>query len=391
MELIALTSALHPEVFSTLWVVAVLFSLAVGLATALRFGTNKYFLSEFRSEFRSTAAIWGWAFGPLLLLSFASALIFNLKLSRIEVLEVVAGGLILSVGMIRFRPRMDWLVKAAIAGSVIALGVAGVDLFITQTHRAGLAFHPINYGIAVGALCIVLGMYWIRISNDGASVSRNIVGIGLIAGLTALILSGSRGPILSVFVVLGFSFLIHARKRRVSPGTKKILAAAIGFAVIGIAVMVARSVMEYQSEPHHSLGLRAQILSETLQQIMRTPWFGLGIDQAGEFYAGLGLPTTDVNHAHNSLLNAVLEMGILGGLAFLWVFFTLARRFYQRNADYACQLALAILGFFFLCSMTQDILSHSFTRKLLAFYLAMLIVWVARSNAAQGLHGRPAP
>ncbi len=59
MELIALTSALHPEVFSALWVVAVLVSLAVGLATALRFGTNKYFLSEFRSEFQSTAAIWG--------------------------------------------------------------------------------------------------------------------------------------------------------------------------------------------------------------------------------------------------------------------------------------------------------------------------------------------
>ncbi len=377
MELIALTSALHPEVFSALWVVAVLVSLVVGLATALGFGTSGDFPSEFRSEFRSAAAIWGRAFGPLLLLSFASALIFNLKLSRIEVLEVVVGGLILSVGMIRFRPRMEWLVKAAIAGSVVALSVAGVDLFITQTHRAGLAFHPINYGIAVGALCIVLGMYWIRLANGGASVSRNVVGIGLIAGLISLILSGSRGPILSVFVVLGFSFFIHARTRRVSPGTKKILAAAIGFAVVGIAVMVARSVMEYQTEPHHSLGLRAQILSETLQQIMRTPWFGLGIDQAGEFYAGLGLPTTDINHAHNSLLNTVLEMGLLGGLAFLWAFFTLARLFYQRRVDSACQLALAILGFFFLCSMTQDILSHSFTRKLFAFYLAILIVWAS--------------
>jgi O-antigen ligase len=243
-------------------------------------------------------------------------------------------------------------------------------------------------------------MYWIQISSGRASdhdratlpssfsdrsASRNIVGIGLIAGLTALILSGSRGPILSVFVVLGFAFLVHARQHSASPQTKKILAAAIGFAVVGFAVMVARSVMEYQVEPHHSLGLRAQILSETLQQILRTPWFGLGIDQAGQFFAGLGLPTTDVNHAHNSLLNAVLEMGVLGGLAFVWLFFTLGIRFYQHRADSACQLALALLGFFFLCSMTQDILSHSFTRKLLAFYLAILIVWAgnAMSNKNQ--------
>ena len=224
-------------------------------------------------------------------------------------------------------------------------------------------------------------MYWIRIPNGGASVSRNIVGIGLIAGLTALILSGSRGPILSVFVVLGFAFLVYAQKQSVTPQTKKILASVIGFAVVGFTVMVARSVMEYQAEPHHSLGLRAQILSETLQRILRTPWFGLGIDQAGKFFADLGLPTTDVNHAHNSLLNAVLEMGVFGGLAFLWVFFILGIRFYQHRADSTCQLALALLGFFFLCSMTQDILSHSFTRKLLAFYLAMLIVWGSKSKS----------
>lgn len=368
MELIALVSALHPEVFSGLWVLAVLVSLIFGYRYAAS------------TEFRRIARIWTTAFGPLLVLSFGSAVAFNLKFSRIEALEIFAGGLILSLVLLRFKPRPDWLVTAATVGSVLALGVAGFDLLITQTHRAGLAFHPINYGIAVGALCLVLASFS---SAKGLTVSINkqLVWGGLIAGLISLVASGSRGPILAVFVVLGLMLLMNGQRQTSNPQTKKILVAAIGFAITGFAVMVIRSVIEYQTEPHHSLGLRMQILTETMQQILRQPWFGLGVDQAGQFFADLGLPTNDVNHAHNSLLNAVLELGVLGGLAFLWLFFYLGRLFYQNRSSEVGQLALAMLVFFFLCAMTQDIFSHSFTRKLFAFYLAILIVFVIDNKA----------
>jgi len=386
MELIVLASALHPEVFSGLWVLAVLVSLAIGLNSIANQGrgigsdtsADSHTHRHYFRDCRDVASVWILAFGPLLVLSFGSAIAFDLKFSRIEVLEVFAGGLIISFGLIRFRPKMEWLVKAAIAGSLIALAVAAFDLLALQTHRAGLAFHPINYGIAVGALCLVIGGY-----ATSQATSKQLVFIGLAAGLIALLLSGSRGPILSVFAVLGVLILFNWQRQESSLQTKKLLAAAIGFAVVGFAIMVVRSLIEYQTEPHHSLGLRMQILMETIEQILRTPWFGLGIDQAGKFFAGLGLPTTDVNHAHNSLLNAVLELGVFGGLAFLWVFFYLGRLFYSNRLHNAGQLALAMLAFFFLCAMTQDILSHSFTRKLFAFYLAILIVWVVKPNEAQ--------
>ncbi len=396
MELIALVSALHPEIFSGLWVLAVIVSLLIGAGSLIgkktiqgsNTSSDGQQHDHFFSAFRGVAKVWIVAFGPLLILSFGSALAFNLKFSRIEVLEVVAGGLILSLGLLRFRPKIDWLIKAAIAGSIIALGVAAFDLLVIQTHRAGLAFHPINYGIAVGALCLVLGTYGIQrfvgVKTDSpSSVSKQLLLAGISAGLIALLFSGSRGPILSVFAVLGIVLLTNWQKQAPNCHTKKLLAAAIGFAAVGFVVMVVRSVIEYQTEPHHSLGLRAQILSETIQQILRAPWFGLGIDQAGQFFTSLGLPTNDVNHAHNSLLNATLEMGVLGGFAFLWLFFYLGRLFYRKRSEPIAQLGLALLGFFFLCAMTQDILSHSFTRKLFAFYLALLIVWIRQPSEAQ--------
>ena len=397
IEFIAAASTAHSQLFGGLWYLLVIAALGHMVFGGRRSGAGVsgggVSADGSSPDWKVGARIWFIAFGPLLFVSISSVLIFDLTWSRIEVLEMFLGGIIFLVLMGRTQLSSTRLAHACAVGGLIALAVAGNDVGWQGFARAGVESHPINFGIASGALLLMLLLaMW-------HGQRTLLLGLGAAGAGAALLLSGSRGPMLALMIVALGLVLIEAWRRRsgriapVMAGSTQprevqhevsrrqgrqrqwlLVGGGLALGALVLVAVVVRSLHDLQFGEVSSLGLRWRILIETLRQIGEHPWLGLGVDQAGAFYATLNFPTQDINHAHNTLLNTTLEMGIAGGLAWCWVFVALGRGFGgSRSANWPWIAGLALLAYFFLCAMTQDVLSHSFTRKLMTFHLALLL------------------
>ena len=365
IEFIAAAST-HSQAFGVLW-----YLLAIAALGQMVFGRRNSGADAgagANADWQHAARIWFMAFGPLLAVSITSVLIFDLKWSRIEVLEVFLGGVIFLALMGRMQLSASRLAHACAVGALVALAMAAHDVGWQGFARAGVESHPINFGIASGALLLMLLLaMW-------HGQRTLLLGLGAAGAGVALLLSGSRGPMLALMVVVLGLVLLLAWRKQTRQRQWLLVGGGLALSAVVLAAVVVRSLHDLQFGEVSSLGLRWRILIETLRQIGEHPWLGLGVDQAGAFYATLNFPTSDINHAHNTLLNTTLEMGIAGGLAWCWVFVALARGFGEaRSANWPWIAGLALLAYFFLCAMTQDVLSHSYTRKLMTFHLALLL------------------
>jgi O-antigen ligase len=322
-----------------------------------------------------------------------SAVSTNVALSRIEVAEILIGGAFLAAGIKWIRLTKERLIQAAIIGAVAAVVIAIVDLTVFDYGRAGRSFHPINFAVVVGCLVIVLAYGLLQTQR----ISRFVIGLGLTAGLVALLLSESRGPMLALiltFIAMGvvalFSKDPHWEKRSSLPAW---LWVAGGVAVTALVVAAGlRTVQEMQELGENaSIQVRLQILIATLRQIQETPLFGIGVDQAGQFFAAVSLPEQGINHAHSTVLNTGLELGLPGGLAWCWAFgligwtFLKSKRLIAPTNSFAWQVGLSLVLFFFVCSLTQDLLSHSFTRKLMTFYMVIFLAMLSQDTSTASL------
>lgn len=407
LELIAAATTIHPNLFGVLWVLAAVFSL--GLFVRHRFFARQAGkVATHTTEMNAAVKLWLIAFAPLLVISLVSVINTSVPLSRIEVAEVLIGGAFLAAGLQWIRISQERLINAAVIGSLFALGIAIVDLTLFDYGRAGRSFHPINFAVAVGCLLIVLTHAVI----DTNTQRRPIVLAGLTAGVIAMILSESRGPMLAIILSVGLTWAVTRVFRRSPESDASKTPTWIWTAGLGIALTLVlfagwRTWNELQALGQSaSVQVRLQILIATLNQIRETPIFGIGADQAGKFFAAVTLPEQGINHAHSSLLNTTLEMGLPGGLAWCWAFLVLgwgflrevrqkAQSAHNTNAGhtseqnlngsrehmlFTCKVGLSLVLFFFLCSLTQDLLSHSFTRKLIAFYPVLFLAMLSQAS-----------
>jgi O-antigen ligase len=392
LELIAAATTIHPNLFGTLWVLAAIFSLGL-FVQKKRSGIDSGANGDSLADSLPLARLWLVAFGPLLLISLVSTVSTNVALSRIEVAEILIGGAFLAAGIKWIRLSKEKLMQAAVIGALAAVVVAIVDLTVFDYGRAGRSFHPINFAVSVGCLVIVLAYGFLQAQKP----SRFVIGLGLIAGLVALLLSESRGPMLALiltFIAMGVVALFSkhsSREGRSKMSTWVWVAGGITMATL-LAAAGFRTVQEMQELGENaSIQVRLQILIATLRQIQETPLFGIGADQAGQFFAAVSLSEQGINHAHSTLLNTALELGLPGGLAWCWAFgligwtFLKSKRLIAPANSFAWQVGLSLVLFFFICSLTQDLLSHSFTRKLMTFYLIIFLAMLAQEISTASL------
>lgn len=392
IELALVSSLIHPNLFGAAWVVLALACLMC--------------LVGWRGVTGGPLKIWLIAFGPLLLIYGASAISNGLGIGRVEALELVLGGMLFAVGfhatariasgadtgalhamnsaispagnhtkVLRFlRIDRDNLRRGLVIALVCSLLVALYEMVIDGERRAGMVFQPINFGIGIGSALLMLVLL--------AQEKRALFFIGCLAGGVALLLTGSRGPILFFVVSLAIGLVLQRSKSK-SPAfenkSQKLLWAslAIGFVVLGVVVSQQRLHVEAVTGEPSSHGIRWELIRLSLAQIVQTPWFGIGADQAGKFFSQFPPPIGYLNHAHITVLNLALELGIFGAAAWIWAFGALIWFFVGQRAVSPAgiwQAGIAITVFIFLCSMTQDIMSHSYTRKLMALAMMLMVV-----------------
>ncbi len=387
LELIAATTTIYPNLFGVLWVLAAVFSLSLFLRRR-RINREAGEVATNTAEMNATVKLWLIAFVPLLVISLVSVINTNVPLSRIEVAEILIGGAFLAAGIQWIRISPERLIHAAVVGSFFALVIAFIDLTVFDYGRAGRSFHPINFAIAVGCLLLVLIHAVIDANTQRRPIALAGLLAGLIAGVIAMILSESRGPMLSIILALGLTWGIaqifgRSPRSEASKTPSWIWLIGLGIAVTLVAFAAWRTWHELQALGQSaSVQVRLQILIATLNQIRETPIVGIGADQAGKFFAAVTLPEQGINHAHSSLLNTTLEMGLPGGLAWCWAFLALGWGFARNGShgqiQFVWKTGLSLVLFFFLCSLTQDLLSHSFTRKLIAFYPVLFLAMLSK-------------
>lgn len=231
------------------------------------------------------------------------------------------------------RPRTLALALCAIAGTLLADLYALWELHggartALELHSVGIVTHSALYQgmvalLACGFLLDALG----RQAGPWVVLGWGLVSLALIL---ILFLMGSRGAILALLLSLGVLLLIF-RQRRVLA----LAALALGFGLLAASLSTQNPYLNVMREKlaQWEQGqlpvpdqVRIAIWRVALKQIQAgdSPWLGLGPRNFGSipverFHFDPPLPEgiSYQNHAHNLLLNKLVEEGLLGLAVFL--------------------------------------------------------------------------
>lgn len=199
--------------------------------------------------------------------------------------------------------------------------------YVNRNHFAGFVELVLPVGLA---LLVFRGL---------RSDAFTMVGLLTIVPLGALILSGSRGGIVSLAFELGVLVLL-ARSRKRPEGPRMAALAIVGLAAVAlIAWMGAGKAIERFSSVRAgdvSLARRATMFRGTWHVFVDHPITGSGLGTLVAVYPRYetGYDGRVVDHAHNDYIEILAETGLLGGLccaAFLWILFREARKNFEAE------------------------------------------------------------
>jgi O-antigen ligase len=205
----------------------------------------------------------------------------------------------------------------------LTLGGDPFGPFVNRNHFAGFAELTVPMGLAL--------MIFRGLRRD----MFPLAGLLTIVPVGALILSGSRGGIVSfAFELVVLGLVARSRKRGTEPPRLAALA-LVGLAAIAlIGWLGASKAIERFSTLHAgdiTLSRRLIMVRDAAHIFSSHPIAGCGLGALGAvypqfetFYDGL-----IVDHIHNDYMELLTEMGLLGALcggAFLWILFRNARK-----------------------------------------------------------------
>jgi O-antigen ligase len=258
-------------------------------------------------------------------------------LTRVELLKLASYLLIFFLATQAFRERRDltnlaWFL-ILLCFSVSLLGIvqhftSDAKIYGLRTlsaggdHFAGFVELTLPAGLA---LLIFRGLRRDMIPLTGL---LTIVPIG------AMILSGSRGGIVSFGFELAVLALL-ARFRKAPEGPRLVALAIVGFAALAlVAWLGVGQAIERFSTLHKgdvSLGRRGTMLRGAMDVFYDHPVKGAGLGSLVAVFPRYEVAYDGlvVDHVHNDYAELLAEMGILGGLcglAFLWILIRDARK-----------------------------------------------------------------
>lgn len=194
-----------------------------------------------------------------------------------------------------------------------SLMVAAEEL--SQRVDANQALNTISFGHYAAMSVILCISYYQRYGHK--IWQKFFVAFVVIISLFVMMRAGSRGPLLSLFVaLLAYSFSIS--KRRMQGVAAGILVLSIVFLFSDALLEIIRAVspvmynrMELTINEGHTSG-RDGIYLNAIDTFMNNPIFG------GQFCLSIN---GKANYSHNSILDAFMGMGLLGGLLFCYILF----------------------------------------------------------------------
>ena len=214
-----------------------------------------------------------------------------------------------------------------------------------------------------------------------------LVGAAVVVGGVTLLASQSRTSMIATMAIVGLLFLRHAPKGRVLDGVLLAsLLGAVGLFAYGAGVLelhgdtVLKSVSRThtQNEIYNITG-RTEFWPYVLQQIGQSPVWGYGYGasrQALYDFNGESFGTGQLLHAHNSVLNMTLSVGVVGGLIYVAMLLGLLDGLLRRRGIFPGVVLVALL----LCGLTESVVFGPMPRS----HTVLLLLALCWNQAAPG-------
>lgn len=250
-----------------------------------------------------------------------------------------------------------------------------------------------NLSLVAGVFCLA-GLAWAW-QQPKRWVWLVLFGLGALGGLSASLLSGTRGGWLALPLAGLVFYRIYLSNWPLL--WRASIVAVIATLVVslyllpqtGVQHRVGSAVEEgqgyLQGDAHGSIGVRLELYRTSLQLIAEKPWVGYSLEEyrnalqalsdEGEIEQGVARHW----HAHNDILNAWLRYGILGALGSL-LLYLLPMWFFSRQLPLAgpLQRPLILVGFLLPVMFFDFGLSYAFYAysTVLAAYWVWLVILV---------------
>ena len=214
------------------------------------------------------------------------------------------------------------------------LGLSGAEKGTSPNELAGLVVWIIPVFLAICLCMFSESTRW----RQGLGVRRFFAGLTMSLAMTAflvciLLLTQSRGGYLGcgvAAVMLVFAFL--SRRGRFIFALSLMLVLLIGIEDMRLRgedpvnVFMDGSSMPFSAEAVNSWELRARIWSGAISAIQDYPWTGLGMNNFRRVFRlydpnYFSSRDVDISHAHNEFLQAALDLGVPGLVAFIALYF----------------------------------------------------------------------
>lgn len=271
--------------------------------------------------------------------------------------------------------------------------------------RLGSSFlNPIHFGniaLLLGILSVLSLHWWCK---DGLAVRILKIG-GLFAGLSASLLTGSRGGWVAIPLVV--FILLYARGGSKPRWWRVVLLVAVALAlaaayfsldsVRGRILKISSDIAQYAAgHKDTSIGIRFQIYEAALASIPAHPIFGLGAGGFGESLGArvaAGLMTSEAaqlgrGEVHNQLLAFLVNYGMVGALSLLSIYLVPGLFFWRAlhatapQARKGALMGLVLVTSFFVFGLTVEMFDLKMTASFYAAMIALLAGIVARSIAS---------
>lgn len=201
--------------------------------------------------------------------------------------------------------KLIWIAAIGLLLNLNHIFSTTIELESLDTIRAeSEVLNPITIG-HIGSTILLL-VFWRLTRGGSASLAKNLGQLAAVAvAVTAIITSGSKGPLLAL--VLAILFYALLLPRRFLSGKVMFYMITFGFA----AVILLQSnpdlfLFSRISEGIFNDGIRLQLLSDSIDLILKHPILGSGIEPLGVY-------------PHNLLVESFVLFGITTGIPFLFM------------------------------------------------------------------------
>lgn len=275
---------------------------------------------------------------------------------------------ILAGAIVHHRVDPFWFWVGTSIGAVAAAFFAGFQIFIQGLTRAHGLINPITFGDTAVVLCAacLIGLSHLDFSQPENRNLKSWLIAGSFCGMTASLLSGSKGGWLSLCTVSFFAIGKMVRPlnfaRKIATLGLIVSLSAIAFAVTPKSTLQGRLESGWQGlrtwlktgeVTEMSVSIRMELWAAGLQIFKENPWFGSGheltqkrrldLAASGQFSPRLA----EIKTFDNEYINKLANGGILGILPSILLFALPFLAFYRfRNHENSSIRALGILGMF---------------------------------------------